>query len=577
MLRLWKFKFESLLANKYKRQQPNCFKKYYNQTVSKPFFLTRQTANLMEDFARELKEGSSLFLLYGEDGVGKTRLLEELGHTRLAERAIFWLDLDSGDQGDETRMDRSTEVEALFAAAGNGDIIIADHFEAALKKTRHQLFLSWSTDGLDKQLNLIIASNIEGFNELRQLSQQYQVRVESFQQMPFSEDEVQSFLGFYLFPDNPVGKLSIPSPLRKQIAAAKGNVGGVIEIVERDGDQIQSAAPVEQTESVRQGSRVIFAALFLFVLAVGIGWYFFFQPRMTQPPPAIVFSSGTDATTQQPADEPEPVAQAEVVAEPEVAAPAEDKIEDGAESQAAEIVDNMDEPATAMATEPEAEPESAATTTTAVEPEPDATPATNEQESVEVPAAAVDSDTAAQEMDDDAAPTEVAGAEQPEASAGQQSETLLAGEPGTASDSEAVIVEAPSQATVADEPAPVPVNNQQRFDLELQQSLEWIGKQENSVGTIQILLLSYDGFDPDNYYAYVANLAQRGVDPERLHVFKALTGKREVYSVMYGEFTTRQSAINAIEGLPRVLRDTSPLGRSVGGIWQEIRRLESNN
>ncbi len=577
MLRSGEFKFESLLANKYKRQQLNCFNKYYNQTVSKPYFLTRQTANLMEDFTRELNEGASLFLLYGEDGVGKTRLLEELGYTRLAERAIFWLDLESGEQGDETRMDRSTEVEALFAAAGKGDIIIADHFEAALKKTRHQLFLSWSTDGIDKQLNLIIASSIEGFNELRQLSQQYQVRVESFQQMPFSEDEVRSFLGFYLFPDNPVGKLSIPSPLRKQIAAAKGNVGRVIEIVERDGDQIQSAAPVEQTESVRQGSRVIFAALLLFVLAVGIGWYLYFEPRMTEPAPAIVFSTETDATTPAPADEPEPEAQAEVVAEPEVAVPAEGATEDGTEAQTAAVTDNTDEAATATAAETEAEPESAAISTAAVEPEPVATPAAAEQESIEVPAAAADSDTAAREADDDAAATEVAAAVQPEANTAQQSETLLAGEPGTASDSEAVIVEAPSQATVADEPAPVPADNRQRFDLELQQSLEWIGQRENSVGTIQILLLSYDGFDPDNYYAYVANLAQRGVDPERLHVFKTLTGNREVYSVMYGEFPTRKAAINAIDGLPRVLRDTSPLGRSVGGIWQEIRRLGSKN
>jgi hypothetical protein len=422
--------------------------------VSKPFFLTRQTANLMEDFARELKEGSSLFLLYGEDGVGKTRLLEELGHTRLAERAIFWLDLDSGDQGDETRMERSTEVEASFAGAGNGDIIIADHFEAALKKTRHQLFLSWSTDGIDKQINLIIASNIEGFNELRQLWQHYQVRVESFQQMPFSDDEVQSFLGFYLFPNNPVVKLSIPSPLRKQIAAAHGNVGRVIEIIERDGDQIQSAAPVEQTESIRQGSRIIFAVLFLFVLAVGVGWYFFGQPRAAEPPPFA--STETEVSASQSADE-----------------------------------------------------------------------------------------------------------------------------PGTASDSEAVIDEpideAPLQASLAAAPEPIPANNRQRFDLELQQSLEWLGQRENRAGTVQILLLSYDNFDHDNYYEYVAELARRGADPEQLHVFKTYTGNREVYSVMYGEFTTRRAAINAIDGLPKGLRDTSPLGRSVGGIWQEIRRLESKN
>lgn len=102
--------------------------------MSIPFFLTRQTANLMEDFVRELNQSSALFLLYGDNGVGKTRLLQELGKSRLSERAIYWIDLDSGDGSDEILMDRSAEVEALFAEAGEGDIIIADHFESAIKK-----------------------------------------------------------------------------------------------------------------------------------------------------------------------------------------------------------------------------------------------------------------------------------------------------------------------------------------------------------------------------------------------------------------------------------------------------------
>ena len=43
--------------------------------MHKPFFLTRQTANLMEDFARELKSGACVYLFHGDEGVGKTRLM----------------------------------------------------------------------------------------------------------------------------------------------------------------------------------------------------------------------------------------------------------------------------------------------------------------------------------------------------------------------------------------------------------------------------------------------------------------------------------------------------------------------
>ncbi|MCP4391680.1 MAG: hypothetical protein GY802_25525, partial [Gammaproteobacteria bacterium] len=64
---------------------------------------------------------------------------------------------------------------------------------------------------------------------------------------------------------------------------------------------------------------------------------------------------------------------------------------------------------------------------------------------------------------------------------------------------------------------------------------------------------------------------------DKLRVFKTYTGNREVYSVVYDEFASRKAAIAAFGALPAVLRDASPLGRSVGGLWHEIRRLEAKN
>jgi len=225
----------------------------------------------MEDFARELKSGSALFLLYGEPQIGKTRLLQELMQNRLADTQVHWVEL-AKFEGDDTPVDRSGEIEAVFESARPGDIIVADHFEEALQKPRHQLFLSWSTDGLDKNLNLILVSSTEGFNELRQLSMQYQVRVQSFQQMPYSQDEVEAFLGFYLFPDHPIGQLSIPSPLRKQLAATNGVVGQVLELAQREGKQIDSS-PMAETESIRRGSWIMVTVLSVVAIVAGVVWY----------------------------------------------------------------------------------------------------------------------------------------------------------------------------------------------------------------------------------------------------------------------------------------------------------------
>ena len=153
-------------------------------------------------------------------------------------------------------------------------------------------------------------------------------------------------------------------------------------------------------------------------------------------------------------------------------------------------------------------------------------------------------------------------------------------EPGVVPESEAVIDESvvdDSALRTGDSATALALSSDQRFDKELQQSMDWLKTRGNSVGTIQILLLSYDNFDPDNYYEYVADLAARDVDIGQLRVFKTLTGNREVYSVVYGEFDSRKKAFGAIGSLPEVLRDTAPLARSVGGLWQEIRRLDSKS
>ena len=95
--------------------------------------------------------------------------------------------------------------------------------------------------------------------------------------MPYSQDEVEAFLGFYLFPDHPFGKLSIPSPLRKQLTSTNGIIGQVLELAQREGNQIESA-PMAETESIRRGSWIIVTVLSVVTILAGVVWYLSSSP-----------------------------------------------------------------------------------------------------------------------------------------------------------------------------------------------------------------------------------------------------------------------------------------------------------
>jgi len=110
-------------------------------------------------------------------------------------------------------------------------------------------------------------------------------------------------------------------------------------------------------------------------------------------------------------------------------------------------------------------------------------------------------------------------------------DTVIA-EPGTASDTDAVIVEEVDYAAQQAEPVDVAAAGEQseaeaepepsslsRFERELEMSREWINGKAGSIGTMQIMMLSYKTFDEAVYYDYVDSLARKQVDTDQLKVF----------------------------------------------------------
>jgi len=245
-----------------------------NNLMGDQFFLTRQTANLLEDFTREINKGSSLFLLYGVSSVGKSRLLRELTNRGIPGRKFCWIDfktenVDSSIQNELSDADGlPSDIQELMEVADEHDIIIVDHFELASNKAKHQLFHSWTTEGIEKKINLIVIATTGSFDDLREFALTFKVQVKSFELMPCSMAEVEAFLAYYLFPKNPLSALSIPADIEKQLRNCNGILSEVVELANRQGKQV-SIKPDSDPE-LKNRAPLAIGTLLVILIVLGI-------------------------------------------------------------------------------------------------------------------------------------------------------------------------------------------------------------------------------------------------------------------------------------------------------------------
>jgi len=473
------------------------------------FFLIRQTANLMEDFVREIGDTSSLFLLYGGQSVGKSWLLRELAAKRFDHDTIHWIDFKadavgakSGKTGSKLAQGKNaSNVSKLMEAAKDGELIIADHFELATNKARHALFQSWVTDGIDKNLNLIIAADTNSFNEVRQLAQQHQLEVKSFQLLPYNTAEIEAFLGFYLFPDNPLKPLLIPAEVSRQIKNCRGVIGEVAGVATQQADKItQNMKP-----GTKSNSRTVVGIMLSLLLLAAVAYGFLMpagqkeivpdrQAEVSEVAidPEIVGPTSSNDVVESIVDSPETL---ESVQQEVIAGPSETL-------QSAESVDV--EPASQSAPEADTEPDQLTVSAKLEQPE--------------------------QPTQD----TEVKGVE----------ESLL---------------ESTAKYSV-------------RFQQELGNTLSWIRHIDKKRSTIQIMSLGFGDSIDDTYYKYLEKMKKLDIDISQIRIYPTRRNGSILFGVIYGEYDNRQEALEQILQLPEEFKRNRPIPRTMGGIWNDINR-----
>lgn len=259
--------------------------------MNSPFFLTPQIANLMEDFTREIARDSSLYLLFGEAGVGKSRLLRNLRDSRLQGKTVHFVDFE---EQDATSM--SDRIGTLAETAQVEEVIIIDHFESAPNKAQQQVFESWSTDGEDKKLNLIVCADSSAFNRFRHLAGQFQAQVKSFQLKPCDHAESEAFLQHLLYPEQPFSQLVMNASLKRLLRQSKGLFSRLEEFADHHAGSIQIKPQQQASTSI--GPPII--VLLLVCLLVGGGYlYYEYSSEPTSRPDEISAEIESVATSSE--------------------------------------------------------------------------------------------------------------------------------------------------------------------------------------------------------------------------------------------------------------------------------------
>ena len=158
-----------------------------------PFFLTRNIANTMDALLRRLSEGSSVSLISGVRGVGKSRFLEQFYKTYDARLNIKLVRFENPEsvtiQGaGDFSLDHSFLTE-LLGSLQNQSCLIIDQFEQASAETQRKILAFWNLHGVDKALKLVLSVEQGNLQKMTELFQGYSFSIDRVELTPLSFEE----------------------------------------------------------------------------------------------------------------------------------------------------------------------------------------------------------------------------------------------------------------------------------------------------------------------------------------------------------------------------------------------------
>ncbi|MHB1173712.1 MAG: AAA family ATPase [Sulfuriferula sp.] len=107
------------------------------------------------------------------------------------------------------------------------------------------------------------------------------------------------------------------------------------------------------------------------------------------------------------------------------------------------------------------------------------------------------------------------------------------------------------------------------FEQRLTTTRDWLMQQPAEAYTLQLSLLR----NPNEFPAYLSGEGS-GLAPDQLRIFRSQAQGHPSWTVIYGNYPSRQAANQALAKLPEAVRRRQPYLRTVGGIRNETRQIQ---
>lgn len=192
-------------------------------TTQYRFFMTRQIANVLEDLDRQILSSASISLLYGQNGVGKSRLLRQFVSTRKQHRPVVLIHFSSdGNYYTDDRCFSQLEFEEnVLQSLKQHSVLILDQFENVESNLQRRILSFWTALDDDADMNLVLSGNQQLVASLSPLSAHLNCIIKSVELKPLDEKDREAYLAAKIcgaFARDP----KFPRHIKKLIRQTKG-------------------------------------------------------------------------------------------------------------------------------------------------------------------------------------------------------------------------------------------------------------------------------------------------------------------------------------------------------------------